>query len=79
MLNFLSFHRNYNLSYAFCKTVSLWEVRFRSQEIVDPRHLKVLMVVTVLMRMLNGGVVGGLLLKSTIISRVLSGFISRSF
>ena len=71
--------RKYNLCGAFLRTVSLWEVPFRSLEIVVPRNLKLSTVNTVLLRTVRGGSVGGLLLKSTVISTVLSGFKSRWF
>ena len=59
--------------------MSLWEVHFRSREIVNPRNLKVSTVDTVLLRMLSKGGVRRLLLKFTIISTVLSRFSSRRF
>ena len=50
---------------------------FRLWEIVEPRNLKDSTADTVLFSMVRGGSDGGLLLKSTIISTVLSEFNSR--
>src|SRR4029434_11029865 len=50
---------------------------FRFREIVDPRNLKDSTANTVLLCMMRGGSAGGLLLKSTVISTVLSVFSSR--
>lgn len=46
------------------------ETHFRSQEVVDPRNLKVSTADAVLLSMLRGDGVGGLFLKSTVISRL---------
>src|SRR4029434_8229187 len=50
---------------------------FRFREIVDHRNLKDSTANTVLLCMMRGGSAGGLLLKSTVISTVLSVFSSR--
>ncbi len=50
---------------------------FRSWEMVVPRNLNDSTVVTVLFMMVSGGRAGGFLLKSTIISTVLSVLSSR--
>src|SRR4029434_382009 len=50
---------------------------FRFREIVDPRNLKDSTANRVLLSMVRGGSAGGLLLKSTVISTVLSVFSSR--
>src|SRR4029434_4081371 len=49
---------------------------FRFREIVDPRNLKDSTANTVLLCMMRGGSAEGLLLKSTVISTVLSVFSS---
>src|SRR4029434_10447572 len=50
---------------------------FRFRDIVDSRNLKDSTANTVLLCMMRGGSAGGLLLKSTVISTVLSVFGSR--
>ncbi len=56
---------------------SMWVSHFRSWEMVVPRNLNDSTAVTVLFMMVSGGSAGGFLLKSTIISTVLSVFSSR--
>src|SRR4029434_5730706 len=57
--------------------VLMLDSHFRFREIVNPRNLKDSTVNTVLLSMVRGGSAGRLLLKSTVISTVLSVFISR--
>ncbi len=76
-LNFLSWRRKYNLCWAFFTMDSMWLSHFRSWEIVVPRNLNDSTAVTLLFMMVSGGRAGGFLLKSTIISTVLSVLSSR--
>ncbi len=70
-LNF-RWRRKYNLCWAFLTIESMWVSHFRSWEMVVPRNLNDSTAVTVLFMMVSGGRPGGFLLKSTIISTVLS-------
>ncbi len=75
--NFLSWRRKYSLCWA-----SMWLSHFRSWEIVVPRNLNDFIAVTLLFMMVTGGRARGggggwVLLKSTIISTVLSVLSSR--
>ncbi len=73
-LNFFSWQRKYNLCWAFFIIMeSMWLSHFRSWEMVVPRNLNDSIAVTVLFMMVSGG----FLLKSTVISTVLSVFSSR--
>ncbi len=76
-LNFLSWWMKYSLCWAFLTTESMWLSHFRSWEMVVPRNLNDSTAVTVLFMMVSGGEQGGFLLKSTIISTVLSVLRSR--
>ncbi len=58
-LNFLSWRRKYNLSWAIFTMESMWLSHFRSWEMVVPRNLNNSTAVTVLFMMVYGGEQGG--------------------
>ncbi len=64
---------------AFFTMEPMWVSHFRSWEMVVPRNLNDSTAVTVLFMIVSGGRAGGFLLKSTIISTVLSVLSSRLF
>ncbi len=74
---FQFWRRKNNLCWAFFMMESMWVSHFRSWEMVVPRNLNDSTAVTVLFMMVSRGSAGGFLLKSTIISTVLSMFSSR--
>ncbi len=76
MLNVFSWWRKYSLCWAF-KIESMWVSHFSSWEMVVPRNLNDSTAVTVLFMMVSGGRAGGVLLKSSTISTVLSVSSSR--
>ncbi len=73
-LSFLRWWRKYSLCWAFFTMESMWLSHFSSCEMVVPRSLNDSTAVTVLFMMVSGGGSGGFLLKSMIISTVLSVF-----
>ncbi len=65
--------------WAFFTMESMWVSHFRSWEMVVPRNLNDSTAFTELFMIVSGGRAGGFLLKSTIISTVLSVLSSRLF
>ncbi len=79
MLNFFSWWRKNSLCWAFFTVESMWVSHFSSWEMVVPRNLNDSTAATVLFMVVSGGSAGGFLLKSTIISTVLSVLSSKLF